>query len=320
MHYIPLHSICPAWNIRRDNRLYFYDCHSLRSFFYHVHECMYVCLLLSAGSSGFRSKGRFPTLCWLSSRTGASICRSSQPLVGLSNSRNSDDEDLIQAIQECCSNEFESHEIYRSAKPPSASMSSNLLLDDILISPTPYESHPQQKTRQRPYVIVDARPLLNAKANQAVGKGVESTKAYGNVSVIFMDIANIHVARKSLDTLEETASDENLWSPCVCDMCDSSLSFPFPLRLRNLEASGWMNHVHKILLAATKIAHCVGTQRLSVLVHCSDGWDRTAQLTSLRFASISGRCRHCLRSLTLLLSVSAACCFLTATTALWRAS
>jgi hypothetical protein len=110
-----------------------------------------------------------------------------------------------------------------------------------------------------------------------------------------------------------------LVSVIMC-LCDSSLSFPFPLRLRNLEASGWMNHVHKILLAATKIAHCVGTQRLSVLVHCSDGWDRTAQLTSLRFASISGRCRHCLRSLSLLLSVSAACCFLTATTALWRAS
>ena len=61
---------------------------------------------------------------------------------------------------------------------------------------------------------------------------------------------------------------------------------------------------------------------LLFLAFCSsDGWDRTAQLTSLRFALKSGR-RHCLRlrSLSLLLSVSAACCFLTATTALWRAS
>lgn len=171
---------------------------------------MYACL--SAGSSGFRSKGRFPTLCWLNSRTGASICRSSQPLVGLSNSRNSDDEELVQSIQDCCNNDFESHEGYGSSKP---SISSNILFDDIVMTPVPSESHAtsfqQQKPSRRPYIIVDARPLLNAKANQAVGKGVESNKAYGNVSVLFMDIANIHAARKSLDTLEETASDENLW-------------------------------------------------------------------------------------------------------------
>lgn len=67
----------------------------------------------------------------------------------------------------------------------------------------------------------------------------------------------------------------------------TNLTYDYSTRLRNLEASGWMNHVHKILLAATKIAHCVGTQKLSVLVHCSDGWDRTAQLTSLRFVRVT---------------------------------
>jgi protein-tyrosine phosphatase len=33
--------------------------------------------------------------------------------------------------------------------------------------------------------------------------------------------------------------------------------------------------------AALAIAHYMEELRLSVLVHCSDGWDRTAQLTSL---------------------------------------
>lgn len=35
------------------------------------------------------------------------------------------------------------------------------------------------------------------------------------------------------------------------------------------------------LAAATRIADRVESAKASVLVHCSDGWDRTAQLTSL---------------------------------------
>lgn len=51
--------------------------------------------------------------------------------------------------------------------------------------------------------------------------------------------------------------------------------------LRNLEASGWLGHIRKILLAVGRITHCIAYEQLSVLVHCSDGWDRTSQLTSL---------------------------------------
>lgn len=80
-----------------------------------------------------------------------------------------------------------------------------------------------------------------------------------------------------------------------------------------------MNHVHKILLAATKIAHCVGTLKLSVLVHCSDGWDRTAQLTSLRFVCVTNStyfiCLHLFHK-----SITSACCSSTATTELWWGS
>lgn len=46
----------------------------------------------------FRASGRLPALCWYNPRTRASICRSSQPLVGLVGNRNQDDEELIRAI------------------------------------------------------------------------------------------------------------------------------------------------------------------------------------------------------------------------------
>lgn len=44
--------------------------------------------------------------------------------------------------------------------------------------------------------------------------------------------------------------------------------------------SGWLEQVQLLLSGAARIAGCVraGT---SVLIHCSDGWDRTAQLTCL---------------------------------------
>ena len=36
-----------------------------------------------------------------------------------------------------------------------------------------------------------------------------------------------------------------------------------------------------VLEGAMRVAEVVDKQKCSVLVHCSDGWDRTAQLTSL---------------------------------------
>ena len=36
-----------------------------------------------------------------------------------------------------------------------------------------------------------------------------------------------------------------------------------------------------VLEGGKRVAEVVGKEKRSVLVHCSDGWDRTAQLTSL---------------------------------------
>ena len=56
----------------------------------------------------------------------------------------------------------------------------------------------------------------------------------------------------------------------------------FAAALRDgIERSHWLLHVRKVLVGAIKIAKLVGQKHESVLVHCSDGWDRTAQLTAL---------------------------------------
>lgn len=51
--------------------------------------------------------------------------------------------------------------------------------------------------------------------------------------------------------------------------------------LWGLENSGWLRHIKAIMDAGIFIAKAVSEEGASVLVHCSDGWDRTAQVCSV---------------------------------------
>lgn len=48
-----------------------------------------------------------------------------------------------------------------------------------------------------------------------------------------------------------------------------------------LEGSAWLSHISSILLAACTVVEKSLKKGVSALIHCSDGWDRTAQITSL---------------------------------------
>lgn len=50
--------------------------------------------------------------------------------------------------------------------------------------------------------------------------------------------------------------------------------------LSGLESSGWLKHIKSILDTSRFIAQAVSSGQ-TVLVHCSDGWDRTAQVCSI---------------------------------------
>ncbi|KAL7295629.1 hypothetical protein TKK_0010992 [Trichogramma kaykai] len=113
--------------------------------------------------------------------------------------------------------------------------------------------------------IMDARPMANAVANKAKSGGYETEDAYQNSEVVFHDIDNIHVMRESLRTLKE------LCFPTI----DETRG------LSGLESTVWLKHIKCIVTDAVKIVDKVRTHKTSVLVHCSNGWDRTAQLTTL---------------------------------------
>ncbi|XP_034099647.1 myotubularin-related protein 2 [Drosophila sulfurigaster albostrigata] len=113
--------------------------------------------------------------------------------------------------------------------------------------------------------IMDARPSANAIANKAKGGGYESEDAYKNVEINFLDIHNIHVMRESLRKVKEACyptTDDSKWQTAI----DSTL---------------WLKHIRCVLAGAVRIVDKVETMSTSVVVHCSDGWDRTAQLTAL---------------------------------------
>lgn len=178
--------------------------------------------LLEAVAS-FRSRGRIPVLSWIHPEGQATITRCSQPNVGVSGKRSTEDESYLQMVMDANAH---SHKLF----------------------------------------IMDARPSVNAVANKAKGGGYESDEAYRCTELCFLDIHNIHVMRESLRKLKEacfpSAADEARW-------------------LSALEATHWLQHVRTVLAGALRVAHRLEGAKGSVLVHCSDGWDRTAQLTSL---------------------------------------
>ncbi|KAJ7530934.1 hypothetical protein O6H91_14G025600 [Diphasiastrum complanatum] len=199
----------------------------------------------------FRARGRVPVLCWLHPENGAVLVRSSQPLIGIMmNSRSNADEKLVATF--CTS-----------------------------IS--------QKHFQRRKLYIADARPRKNALANGAMGGGSESSANYFHSEVVFLGIDNIHAMRDSLGRLRDyvdvhgaASSDgsSSLLRSGGWGWGGGNLS-SMTAAVSALGDSGWLMHAHGILAGAAWIAARISLEGASVLVHCSDGWDRTTQLISL---------------------------------------
>jgi hypothetical protein len=113
--------------------------------------------------------------------------------------------------------------------------------------------------------IVDARSRQNAWANQVKGAGFERQENYGGCQAEFIGIENIHVMRDSLEKLQLLCRTVNKHNASWWN---------------KLEATNWMRHIHDVLRGGAKIAQLVRTGTTTI-VHCSHGWDRTAQLVAL---------------------------------------
>ena len=110
-------------------------------------------------------------------------------------------------------------------------------------------------------IIIDARPLVNAMSNRALGAGTESLENYKNCQRLFMGIENIHVMRESLNRLYDTV----LLLPS-----SQSTQSSDPLLekwLAALESSSWVKHLKAIMEANVMIIQSI-LQCGNVLIHC----------------------------------------------------
>lgn len=233
---------------------------------------------------------------YLHSVNDCSITRSSQPLVGVRQNRSIQDEKLLAAIFSTTQNERPLSHLFSptperetSGSSKEDASSASKLGDGDSTSPEAIEdeiiarlrgdndskTHSEKDEPAKPVVygaqqrnmIVDARPTVNAYAMQAVGLGSENMDNYKFATKAYLGIDNIHVMRDSLEKVVAALKDGDI--------------APLGPNRELLAKSGWLKHIANMLDGAGLIARQVGVQHSHVLVHCSDGWDRTSQLSSL---------------------------------------
>ena len=112
-------------------------------------------------------------------------------------------------------------------------------------------------------VVFDARGKAAALGNTMMGKGTENMSNYPGIELLFCDVDNIHAVRKSLEKVVDLLYCE--------DQGDASF-------YSKLDDTKWLRHIRQILLASIKVVHQLHEECTTCLVHCSDGWDRTAQM------------------------------------------
>ena len=172
-------------------------------------------------------------------------------MVGLTQNRSIQDEKLIEAI-------FQSHwapESRASTTPVYGATATNL--------------------------IIDARPTTNAVANTAKGAGTENMDHYRESKKVYLGIDHIHTMRESLAKVVEALREADSLVANISSDLSTQLGSLSVLDRQTLRRSGWLRHISTILEGTLLIARNVHINSSHVLVHCSDGWDRTAQLSSL---------------------------------------
>ncbi|TEB26595.1 phosphatases II [Coprinellus micaceus] len=198
-------------------------------------------------ASKYRSKCRIPTLTYLHWANYGTLTRSSQPMVGITQNRSVQDEKLIEAV-------FQSH-----WNPDTRAVNR--------------EVYGATTTN----LIIDARPTVNAVANSAKGAGTENMDHYKDSKKVYLGIDHIHTMRESLKQVVEALRESETLSDSGADPTAQISLLDRPA----LRRSGWLRHISAILEGTVIIVKNVHINSSHVLIHCSDGWDRTAQLSAM---------------------------------------
>ncbi|XP_023123865.1 myotubularin-related protein 3 isoform X5 [Amphiprion ocellaris] len=212
--------------------------------------------------AAFRSWKRFPAVVYRHLSTGAVIARCGQPEVSWWGWRNADDEHLVQSIAKACAVDSSSRKHLSNGNYTNGSDLPDTDFESSMTNSSEVETLAIQPHK---LLILDARSYAAAVANRAKGGGCECPEYYPNCEVVFMGMANIHSIRKSFQSLR-----------FLCTQMPDPANW-----LSALESTKWLQHLSLLLKAALLVVNAVDRDHRPVLVHCSDGWDRTPQIVAL---------------------------------------
>ncbi|KAM4616312.1 phosphatidylinositol-3,5-bisphosphate 3-phosphatase MTMR3 isoform 2-T2 [Polymixia lowei] len=212
--------------------------------------------------AAFRSWKRFPAVVYRHQSTGAVIARCGQPEVSWWGWRNADDEHLVQSIAKACAVDGSSHKHLANGGYTNGTDLPDTDFESSMTNSSEVETLAIQPHK---LLILDARSYAAAVANRAKGGGCECPEYYPNCEVVFMGMANIHSIRKSFQSLR-----------FLCTQMPDPANW-----LSALESTKWLQHLSLLLKAALLVVNAVDRDHRPVLVHCSDGWDRTPQIAAL---------------------------------------
>lgn len=145
--------------------------------------------------------------------------------------------------------------LWRSSQPKSGLTNNRNTADEIVIKSI--------ASITNKFIVYDARPYLSAMGNRVKGGGSEVVENYNKIKLIYCDIENIHNVSKSFQSI------------CSINRSQDNRKY-----LKDIEESKWLDYIHLLLKYSKEIAINF-TKSFAMLIHCSDGWDRSSQLLAL---------------------------------------
>jgi len=118
----------------------------------------------------------------------------------------------------------------------------------------------------RDLMILDVRSEEAARRNMEHNDG-GFEEGYEGCRVEFGNVANIIHVRNAWEAMDRA----------VAQKCKTNIESWW----KDVSASGWYDHIASILECTQKVVEELHDHESSVLIHCSDGWDRTTQVTTL---------------------------------------
>ncbi|XXQ30576.1 Myotubularin phosphatase domain-containing protein [Plasmodiophora brassicae] len=149
--------------------------------------------------------------------------------------------------------------IMRSSQPRAGITGLRSTMDEMIINEARL-ANPNSRT----FMIFDLRSKMNVIGNQLKGKGSETPTYYANCVVLFMGMKNIHAIRESFQQVVEMCRNlgDDRW-------------------YAKLDSTRYLHNVQALLKTSIRVAQSIHEDRTSVLIHCSDGWDRTCQVSAM---------------------------------------